>query len=114
MIDETDLESRLNAELVQLKRALEQAGEVAATVILDQSSVGRLSRADALMQQAMARGMRERLLLRQKAIVAALARIDASTFGLCCQCDADIEPDRLEGDPAAVFCYDCMAERAAK
>jgi len=114
MIEGIVFENRLNAELVQLKRALDQANEVAATVALDQSSIGRLSRTDALMQQAMAKGMRDRLLLRQKAIVAALARIDTSTFGQCCQCSADIEPDRLESDPATVFCYDCMVERAAR
>jgi DnaK suppressor protein len=108
-----DLEAfrhRLQGDLVQLRESIAQANEAASTVTLDQSSVGRLSRMDAMQQQAMARGMQERLATRQRKLEAALARIDAGTFGRCCQCDAEIDPERLEGDPAAVFCVDCMTE----
>lgn len=101
---------RLEADLVHAIEALEQAHVAAGTVTLDQSSVGRLSRMDAMQQQAMARGMQERLAMQKRKLEAALARIDAGTFGRCCQCDAEIEPERLEGDPAAVFCFDCVME----
>lgn len=101
---------RLEADLAKLEQTLTQVNESARTVALDQSSVGRLSRMDAMQQQAMARGMQERLATHRRRITAALARIDAGTFGRCCQCDAEIAPERLEGDPAAVFCVDCMTE----
>lgn len=107
-------QERINAELRRLEQSLNQAKVTTQTVELDQSSVGRLTRMDALQQQAMARGMLDRILLRKKALAAALARIDAARFGQCCQCDGDIDFQRLDNDPATVFCYDCMAERAIK
>lgn len=114
MIDLKYFQNRIKGELRSLGQSLENANVGAGTVMLDQSSVGRLSRTDAIQQQAVAQGMRERLLLRKRALTAALARIDAATYGQCCQCDGDIEPERLNGDTAVVFCFECMVERAAK
>jgi DnaK suppressor protein len=112
--DLTGFRRRLENGLRETDAALAQAGSAAATVVLDQSSVGRLSRMDALQQQAMASGLRERLALRRRQLQAALDRITAGTYGLCCQCEAAMEPDRLDNDPAAVFCADCMAERETR
>lgn len=103
--------ARLQAELHQLQAAVEQADAAAATVMLDQSSVGRLSRMDAMQQQAMAQGMRERFALRKRKLEAALARLETGRYGLCCQCCAAIDPARLDADPAAVFCASCTEER---
>lgn len=38
---------------------------------------------------------------------AAIARIDADTYGACVRCDADIEPKRLAAMPEAPFCLAC-------
>jgi DnaK suppressor protein len=103
---------RLEADLSGLDEALAQAEASGGTVALDQSSVGRLSRMDALQQQAMALGLRERLAIRRRGVVAALTRITAGTYGQCCQCGSAIESERLESDPAAVFCSDCVTARA--
>jgi DnaK suppressor protein len=103
--------ARLQAELHQLQAAGEQSEAAAATVMLDQSSVGRLSRMDAMQQQAMAQGLRERLALRKRKLEAALARLESGRYGLCCQCGAALEAERLDADPSAVFCADCAAER---
>lgn len=81
------------------------------TVILDQSSVGRLSRMDAMQQQAMAAEMRARLESQILGLKAALDRITAGSYGMCCQCDVEMDVARLSGDPAAVFCAECSAER---
>lgn len=104
---------RLESALQQADNALAlaQAELASATVMLDQSSVGRLSRMDALQQQAMASGIRERLLQRRLKLKAALDRIDAGRYGICCQCEGQLEQARLEQDPAAVFCAACMTER---
>lgn len=91
--------------------AIEQTRQSAAPVELDQTRVGRVSRVDALQQQALARGLLERLITRKRKIEAALARVDAGSYGLCCACQEDIEPGRLQADPAVVFCQRCAAER---
>lgn len=82
-------------------------------VELDQSSMGRVSRMDAMQQQAMAQATLQRLRTRQRKLEAALNRVAAGSYGLCCQCGETIEADRLQADAAAVFCPEC-AESAAE
>lgn len=104
---------RLAALMAQVERDLALAQENAATVELDQTSVGRLSRMDALQQQAMAQATRQRLSVHRRRIAAAMDRVAAGTYGLCCECGGDVEPERLERDPTALFCASCQAERRA-
>ena len=78
-----------------------------ATVELDQSSVGRLSRMDALQQQAMARSTQQRAENALLRIAAALRRCDTGTYGYCLHCDEPIDPRRLELDPAIPLCLTC-------
>jgi DnaK suppressor protein len=103
--------TRLEAELSGTIEAIRQSSQSAGVVELDQSGVGRVSRNDALQQQALAQGLLERLNIRKRKIEAALSRIDAGTYGRCCACQCELEPERLDADPAAVFCPDCAAER---
>jgi DnaK suppressor protein len=104
---------QLTLELEELALALARAADDAGTVTLEQTSVGRLSRMDALQQQAMAQERRQRLLPRQRQLLAARDRLADGRYGRCCACDADIEPQRLARDPAVVFCHGCQSERQA-
>jgi len=102
---------RLSSELRQLVEGIAQAGTAVGIVELDQSSVGRVSRMDAMQQQAMARGLQARLELQKRRLEAALDRIESGSYGSCCQCQTAMEAERLEADPAAVFCAACAADR---
>ena len=44
-------------------------------------------------------------------VEAALAKIDAGTYGLCENCGKPIAPARLEAKPAATYCIDCASKR---
>lgn len=79
------------------------------TVILDQQSVGRLSRMDALQQQAMAKAHQGRRDLMQAKIAAALQRLDTDEFGFCTECGDDIPIKRLELDPTTPLCVSCAS-----
>lgn len=46
-----------------------------------------------------------------RAIDAALARIEAGTFGICAKCGEDISEERLEAVPHAALCRNCAAGR---
>ena len=48
---------------------------------------------------------RERLLL--KKIDDALAKVDEGTFGVCEDCEENIEPRRLEARPVSTLCIAC-------
>lgn len=43
-----------------------------------------------------------------EAVEAALARLDAGTFGTCIRCGRPIAPERLEALPWAAHCIDCQ------
>jgi len=98
----------LEQQLAESRDAV-QAGDIG-TVMLDQSSVGRLSRMDAMQQQAMAKGLKERTQRNLRRLQAALDRIPAGTFGLCCRCGELMTRERLSADPATPFCADCQDE----
>ncbi len=78
-----------------------------APVALDQQSVGRLSRMDAMQQQAMAEASeraRQRDLVR---IEMAERRIASGGYGFCEECDEEIPDGRLAIDPMATHCVRC-------
>ena len=77
------------------------------TVHLDQQSVGRLSRMDALQRQALAKAGKERAEQQLKMIEAALKRIDNDDYGDCLECGEPINPKRLEIDPTSLYCINC-------
>lgn len=97
--------------LEQLKRETQELCALSASdreaVSLDQQSVGRLSRMDAMQQQAMAQAQqrnRQALLVR---IDQAFKLINEGEYGFCQSCGEEIAEKRLEIDPAATFCVAC-------
>ena len=99
--------SRLRAELEDLAHQSELGKEGLKTVTLDQQSVGRLSRMDALQGQAMARATSARRTARIAAIQAAFARMEDGEYGFCIDCGEDIPSTRLDLDPAVTKCISC-------
>jgi len=78
-------------------------------VMLDQQSVGRLSRMDALQQQAMAKATQTRRTQQSQRINAALTRMKEGEFGYCVSCGQDIPLKRLELDPTTPLCISCAS-----
>lgn len=105
-----DLEAVRHALVSERDRLLGSSTSTAANrtpVQLDQQSVGRLSRMDALQVQAMAQAEEGRRQQRLRLIDAALKRIDEGDYGCCLSCGDDIPEKRLAFDPAATRCVDC-------
>lgn len=101
---------QLEEQLREVDIALGEAAKSANVVDLDQARAGRLSRADALQQQAMASGMIELYKVQRRRILAALDRLEDGAYGVCCKCHDAIASERLAADPAAPFCGDCQEE----
>ena len=76
-------------------------------VELDQQSVGRLSRMDAMQQQEMAQAEARRRTSDLARIEIALNRLTEGEYGWCAECGEPIAIARLEIDPAAPLCVDC-------
>lgn len=81
--------------------------ETTSTVTLDQTCTGRLSRMDALQNQAIAVAGKARAELQLRLIEAALKRIENDDFGYCMECGEPINPKRLEIDPTSLYCIEC-------
>lgn len=95
----------LQAELTELSASAADASE---PVKLDQASVGRLSRMDAMQNQAMAQETERRRQRRLLKVEGALRRIENGDFGYCFGCGEDLDPRRLRADPTTTRCVDCQ------
>ena len=107
----------LKQQLVALRDELtdqrETGREAEKTVELDQTSVGRLSRMDAMQGQAMSKESGRRREVSLQKIAAALRRMESGDYGYCLTCEEDIALQRLEFDPAATLCIDCARKSEA-
>ena len=82
-----------------------------AGVTLDQQSVGRLSRQDALLSQSMAKATQARRDIERSRLTRALDRIQTDPdFGFCEDCGEQIAEARLRLDPGATLCITCARD----
>jgi DnaK suppressor protein len=81
--------------------------KAAATVELDQSKVGRISRMDALQQQAMSAAVGRRARQELDRIESALRRITNGEYGFCVGCGEEIAVKRLRANPSVLTCITC-------
>lgn len=110
-IDVAKMKKRLASRRVEIETLLTTGDGEGKPIDIDQQSVGRLSRMDAIQVQAMAEETARRRELEIKRIDMALSRIAAGEYGWCTSCGEAIALKRLENDPATPLCIDC-ANRA--
>lgn len=111
-MDEATARQRLLRRRVELDEEDRISAVDRAPVVLDQDSVGRLSRIDAMQVQAMALAAERRREAERARITAALKRLDEGEWGYCLVCGDKIAPARLEHDPSAMKCIRCASEES--
>jgi DnaK suppressor protein len=102
-----DARTLLLARLDALHQENALAADSAAPVALEQDSVGRLSRMDALQVQAMALAGQRRRVAEKAQIEGALRRLDKGEYGYCLACGEEIAEARLRHNPTAFKCVEC-------
>jgi len=107
--DLSALRASLVARLEGLRAASETTAENRRPVELDQTSVGRLSRMDAMQVQAMALATERRRHEEVRRVEAAIKRIDEGEYGYCIACGEEIAAKRLEVDPTVATCIVCAS-----
>ncbi len=100
-------QQKLLSEKEEIESLLIESAESRSAVELDQTSVGRLSRMDAMQAQQMALAAGRKRQLALSRIHAALQRIEDGDYGYCLTCDEEIAVKRLALDPAAPTCISC-------
>lgn len=108
-LDLAAIREKLESMRDELRRGQEAGEADRAPVELDQTSVGRLSRIDAMQVQAMAMANQQRRKAELERILAALRRIDEDDFGYCSVCGEAISEARIMHVPAAAMCIGCAA-----
>ena len=111
MIDLDAMRRQLLDRQQELEQLNDESSESRSTVKLDQQSVGRLSRMDAMQQQAMAQATQQQ---RQRELIeirAALQRMEQDDYGFCEDCGAEIAAKRLQLYPTARYCVECQQQR---
>jgi len=101
------LRTELERELTRLRRSMASTAEAARPVELDQTTVGRLSRMDALQNQHMTQELHERERGREVRLTNALRRIADGSYGRCAACGGGIAYGRLLVMPEARTCAGC-------
>ena len=103
-----DFKTLIEERLEELREEDELGKGSRQIVELDQQSVGRLSRMDALQFQAMANAQKRRRHAMRDALQAALKRIDEDEFGFCDDCGDEIGQSRLMANPIITKCISCI------
>ena len=103
------LGERLLSTRDSLQQQLADEGEQTQPVALDQQSIGRVSRVDAIQQQQVAVAGRQQLTLTLRQVMTALARIESGDYGYCTRCDEPSGFQRLNAQPQAPLCLRCQS-----
>jgi DnaK suppressor protein len=106
-VDPEKAKARLAQKRAEIEAHSAMSAESRKPVELDQVSVGRLSRMDAMQQQAMAEAG-ERARMRDLVRIEMAERLIASgDYGFCEECGEEIPDKRLAIDPMATRCVKC-------
>lgn len=108
-IDPAEFHDLLLARQAELRELSDMSAQARGAVELDQASVGRVSRIDAIQQQAMALNNERSRANELERIKAALARIEDGAYGECLACGEEIPEKRLRFDPSIATCVSCAA-----
>jgi len=104
----SELATLLNQQKLDLQRLLQNSQKNSAPVTLDQQSVGRVSRIDAIQQQQMAVANRDQASAILKQIGKSLVRVENNEYGFCLECGEPIAYARLQVQPYAANCVGCQ------
>lgn len=103
------LRAELERALAKLTRSMKTTNRAARPVKLDQTSVGRLSRIDALQNQSFTQGLQERERVKAAQLTEALQRLEAGSYGTCEGCGEPIGFERLSLFPETRTCSRCAS-----
>jgi len=102
-----NIRRQLISRQLQLRDLEETSRQSSQPVELDQASVGRLSRMDAMQAQQMALETARRRKDELARVEGALRRIETGEYGTCFVCGEEIDVRRLSVAPTSTRCVNC-------
>jgi DnaK suppressor protein len=104
----------LRGKARELTEIISQISTDTQPVELDQQSVGRVSRIDAIQQQQMAIATQAQAQQQLIEVELALTRIANGDYGYCLECGEPVATARLQVQPFVKLCIDCQSNRETK
>jgi DnaK suppressor protein len=104
-IDQAGIRVALREERARLLAELAEAIQVPGQMTYGSQAAA----ASEVFDQQRDLALRERARQHLELVDAAVARLDAGTYGVCLRCAKPIAPARLEALPWAAHCIDCQA-----
>jgi DnaK suppressor protein len=101
------LRQELLRTLSRLEGRIAKNGPGNGAAELDQTCVGRLSRIEALQNQGLTDGLRERERIQFEQVLDALCRLESGTYGTCVTCHTPVAFERLTVFPETPTCTPC-------
>jgi RNA polymerase-binding protein DksA len=100
--------------LEERSRLLAELEEIAIRAPEPMTYGSQAAAASQVFEQQRDLALREHTRTAVAAVEAALARLDAGTYGTCAACGRAITPERLEALPAAALCIDCQRTKGRR
>lgn len=101
------IRDELLRSLTRLERSMKSSVGADRPRDLEQDTVGRLSRIEALQSQGLTKTLAEREKAQLAQLVAALGRLEEGTYGACNCCGGAIPFERLIVFPETLACATC-------
>ena len=105
-----DIENKIKAQIDKIEVSLPTLKEAAKPVDLD-TSIGRLSRMDAIAAQGIQLRSYQSALAKLGHLQRALERLKEDSFGVCAECEEDIAIERILAVPESQLCIHCAKRR---
>ena len=102
-----EIRDELLRALTRLERSMKISGETARPLELEQDTVGRLSRIDAIQNQGLNQSLQAREKTQLACLLDALRRIEDGSYGACVACGGAIPFERLVVFPETKNCTTC-------
>lgn len=103
----TELQAELDRQLAKLIKSMAVTKAALEPVMLDQTTVGRLSRIASLQNQGLAKNLAEREQVKLALIQKSLERMEQGSYGVCTECGDPVPFERLFVFPEAPTCAGC-------
>ncbi len=100
------IEARIREDIAALGEQIRLLEEKCRPIAPD-CSLGRLTRMEAMGEQEVSAKILDESRLRLTRLRSAFSRIDKESFGVCIECEEDIDPERMMIRPESVRCVAC-------
>jgi DnaK suppressor protein len=105
-MDTEEMKEKILAEIAKTEQRIKGYEDMAQPVTPD-VSIGRISRMDAINNNAVTESALRQAKEKVRQLKYALSRVEGEDFGICISCHGHIPPGRILLKPESLYCVSC-------